>query len=73
MSNDKKAPLLKKDLKNEQHIENQDYPGEPNAKPDSETINGSKKTKDVPESNDPAGYDNSGNDKESPSGQRDNN
>ncbi|GER60403.1 hypothetical protein [Patiriisocius marinus] len=72
MSNTKKAPLLKKNLKNEQNIENQDYPGEPNAKTDPD-VKGSKNTKDVPESNDPAGYDNKGNDKESPSGQRDNN
>ena len=71
MKEDKKAPLLHKDKKNEQNIQNQDYPGEPNSKPnepDTPTKNDPKKT---PESNDPAGYDNNGKVKESPSGQRD--
>lgn len=67
---DKKAPLLKGDVKNDQNIKNQDYPGEPNSKKD-EVPAPSKNSKDLPESNDPAGYDNPGNEKETPSGQRD--
>ncbi len=71
MSTDKKAPLLKKDLPNEQNIKNQDYAGESNSKPDSTHSSSKDNSKEVPESNDPAGYDNSGNKKETPSGQRD--
>ncbi len=71
MSTDKRAPMLKKDLPNEQNIKNQDYPGEPNSK-ESEIEKPTKgDKKDIPESNDPAGYDNPGNNKETPSGQRD--
>ncbi|PZD79220.1 hypothetical protein [Mesonia sp. K7] len=51
----KRAPLLDKDLENEQNIENEDYPGEPNSKPKDKKPekNDSKK---MPEANDPAGY-----------------
>ena len=71
MSTDKKAPLLKKDAPNEQNIENQDYPGETNSKPNTTKSSPKGTSKDMPESNDPAGYDNTGNKKETPSGQRD--
>ncbi len=71
MNNDKKAPLLHKDKKNEQNIKNQDYPGEPNSKPDEPKEPSKENPKKVPESNDPAGYSDDGNEKESPSGQRD--
>lgn len=71
MKNDKKAPLLDKDKKNEQNIKNQDYPGEPNSKPESLEEPAKENPKKVPESNDPAGYGEKGNKKESPSGQRD--
>ena len=57
--------------RNAQNIENQDYPGEPNSKPDTANIPSKNDPKKVPESNDPAGYDNEGTKKESPSGQRD--
>lgn len=63
---DKKAPLLKKDLENEQNIKNQDYPGEPNSKP-KDGDSASEDPKKVPESNDPAGYSKKGRIKESPS------
>lgn len=69
---DKKAPMLKKDLENEQNIKNQDYPGEPNSKPkatDTKDI-ASEDPDKVPESNDPAGYSEKGKIKESPSKQR---
>ena len=63
---EKKTPMLDPKLKNEQNIENQDYPGEPNSKPD-KTEKPSKEDPDkVPESNDPAGYGESGNVKKSP-------
>ena len=71
MKNDKKAPLLDKDKKNEQNIKNQDYPGEPNSKPDGTEKPTKENPKKVPESNDPAGYSEKGTKKESPSGQRD--
>ncbi|MBT0608374.1 hypothetical protein [Aequorivita echinoideorum] len=62
---DKKAPMLDPKKENEQKIEEQDYTGEPNSKPnDSEP---EKENPDkVPESNDPAGYGESGNTKEAP-------
>lgn len=63
---EKKIPMLDPKIKNEQDIENQDYPGEPNSKPD-EPEKPSKEDPDkVPESNDPAGYGESGNVKKSP-------
>ncbi len=70
MENDKRAPLLDKDKKNEQNIKNQDYSGEPNSKPDIPEEPTKENPKKVPESNDPAGYSEDGNKKESPSGQR---
>jgi len=72
MSKDKRAPLLKKDVENEQNITNQDYQGEPNSKPKTADTPSNNDAKDVPESNDPAGYNNEGNTKETPSGQRKN-
>lgn len=72
MSKNKTTPMLDPKKRNEQNIKNQDYKGEPNSKPD--TVEKPSKTdpNKIPESNDPAGYDNKGNVKESPSGQRDN-
>lgn len=70
MKKDKRAPLLHKDKKNEQNIKNQDYPGEPNSKPDSTEEPTKENPKKVPESNDPAGYSDDGKVKETPSGQR---
>ncbi|RMA56783.1 hypothetical protein BXY75_3302 [Ulvibacter antarcticus] len=52
--------------KNEQNIKNQDYPGEPNSKPDSPKQPSKEDPKKVPESNDPAGYSESGPIKKSP-------
>ena len=71
MENKKKAPLLDKDKKNEQNIKNQDYPDEPNSKPDTPEEPTKENPKKVPESNDPAGYSDDGSKKETPSGQRD--
>lgn len=63
---EKPTPMLDPKLKNEQNIENQDYAGEPNSKPDT-TEKPTKENPDkVPESNDPAGYGESGNVKKSP-------
>lgn len=70
MKNDKQAPLLDNDKKNEQNIKNQDYPGEPNSKADTPEEPTKENPKKVPESNDPAGYSDDGNIKETPSGQR---
>jgi len=70
MGKDKNTPMLDKDKKNEQNIENQDYSGEPNSKPDKPTKPTKENPKKVPESNDPAGYSDEGNKKETPSGQR---
>lgn len=63
---DKKTPMLDPKHKNEQNIEKQDGREEPNSK--SETLKEPKKEnpKKVPESNDPAGYSESDNIKESP-------
>jgi|GEM_PF-998371 len=72
MSNkDKKAPMLHKDKENEQNIKNQDYAGEPNSKAEKTKELPKENPKKVPESNDPAGYSEDENKKESPSGQRD--
>lgn len=62
---DKKAPMLDPKIKNEQNIENQDSPGEPNSKPDQPKKPSKDNPDKVPESNDPAGYGNSGNVKKS--------
>lgn len=63
---EKKTPMLDPKMKNEQKIEKQDYPGEPNSKPET-TKKPSKEDPDkVPESNDPAGYGEDGNIKKSP-------
>lgn len=62
----KKTPMLDKDKKNEQDIENQDYQGEPNSKPDTPEKPSKENPKKVPESNDPAGYSETGNKKDSP-------
>ncbi|QIE58805.1 hypothetical protein G5B37_04280 [Rasiella rasia] len=71
MKKNKVAPMLDPKKKNEQRITNQDYPGEPNAKPDTSKRPQKQDPDKVPESNDPAGYNNDGNIKETPSGQRD--
>tara|TARA_R100000935_G_C2834815_1_gene167445 strand:- start:346 stop:567 length:222 start_codon:yes stop_codon:yes gene_type:complete len=71
MEKNDKTPMLHKDKKNAQDITNQDYPGEPNSKPDQAEKPIKENPKKVPESNDPAGYSERGNVKESPSGQRD--
>ena len=63
---DKKAPMLDPKLKNEQRIEKPDSHEEPNSKPE-EIEQPTKEDPDkVPESNDPAGYGESGNVKRSP-------
>lgn len=59
------TPMLDKDKKNEQQIKNQDYPGEPNSKPE-DTDPTSEDPKKVPESNDPVGYSKEGKVKKSP-------
>lgn len=69
MDKKKKTPMLDPKHKNEQDINNQDYPGEPNSKPNKEEPT-KENPKKVPESNDPAGYSEDGHVKESPSGQR---
>ncbi|HCY80166.1 MAG TPA: hypothetical protein DHV22_00415 [Xanthomarina gelatinilytica] len=63
---EKKTPMLDPKKKNEQNIEKQDSPKEPNSKP--EAIKKPKKEdpKKVPESNDPAGYGESEDVKEAP-------
>lgn len=71
MKKSDKTPMLDPKHKNEQNIKNQDYPGEPNSKPDSVKDPTVENPKKVPESNDPAGYSEEGKVKESPSGQRD--
>ena len=71
MKKNKKTPMLDPKHKNAQNIENQDYPGEPNSKPEEVKKPTKDDPKKVPESNDPAGYDNEGTVKETPSGQRD--
>lgn len=53
---DKKTPMLDPKKKNEQKIEEQDYPGEPNSKPDTENEPKKEDPDKIPESNDPAGY-----------------
>jgi len=63
---DKKTPMLDPKKKNEQRIEDQDHQGEPNAKPDSTKEPIKENPDKVPESNDPAGYSESDNIKESP-------
>ena len=63
---DKKTPMLDPKHKNEQNIENQDYPGEPNSKPSKKEKPSKEDPDKVPESNDPAGYGEKGNIKESP-------
>ena len=63
---DKVTPMLKKGLNNEQKITKQDYPGEPNSKPDEVKQPASEDPKKVPESNDPAGYSEKGTIKKSP-------
>lgn len=63
---DKKTPMLDPKKKNEQRIEDQDYQGEPNSKPDNTKEPIKEDPDKVPESNDPAGYSESDNIKESP-------
>jgi len=70
MGKDKKTPMLDKDKKNEQDIEDQDYAGEPNSKPEKPEKPTKEDPEKVPESNDPAGYSEDGDKKETPSGQR---
>ena len=70
MEKNKKSPMLDKDKKNEQDIDNQDYSGEPNSKPGNSEKPTKEDSKKVPESNDPAGYSDEGDQKETPSGQR---
>lgn len=63
---DKKTPMLDPKHKNEQNIEKQDSPQEPNSKPELGKEPKKENPKKVPESNDPAGYSESGNVKKSP-------
>ena len=63
---EKVTPMLDPKLKNEQNIENQDYEGEPNSKPDTTEKPSREDPEKVPESNDPAGYGEKGNIKKSP-------
>jgi len=67
----KKTPMLDPKKKNEQNIENQDYPGEPNSKSKKDKEPSKEDPDKIPESNDPAGYSESGNMKESPYGKKD--
>lgn len=62
----KKAPMLDPKKKNEQNIEDQDYPGEPNSKPKVPKKPKKEDPDKVPESNDPAGYGDPENIKDSP-------
>ncbi|TXD68955.1 hypothetical protein [Aequorivita lipolytica] len=62
----KKTPMLDPKKKNEQKIEEQDYPGEPNSKPDITEKPSKEDPEKIPESNDPAGYGEVGNVKKSP-------
>lgn len=71
MKEDKKVPLLDKDKKKEQNIKKQDDSREPNSKLDKPEKPTKENPEKVPESNDPAGYSDRGNAKETPSGQRD--
>ncbi|MCG2431021.1 hypothetical protein [Aequorivita xiaoshiensis] len=52
----KKTPMLDPKVKNEQDIEKQDSPAEPNSKPDTVKKPEKDDAEDVPESNDPVGY-----------------
>ncbi len=61
-----KTPMLDPKKKNEQNIENQDYAGEPNSKPDNNKKPSKEDPDKVPESNDPAGYSDDDKVKESP-------
>ncbi|WP_026452682.1 hypothetical protein [Aequorivita capsosiphonis] len=63
---DKKTPMLDPKKKNEQNIEDQDYPGEPNSKPDTIKKPEKEDPDKIPESNDPAGYSEPDNIKKSP-------
>jgi hypothetical protein len=63
---DRKTPMLVPKKKNEQNIEKQDGPQEPNSKPEGAKEPKKENPKKVPESNDPAGYSESGNVKKSP-------
>lgn len=63
---DKKSPMLDPKNKNEQNIEQQDSNKEPNSKPEAVKEPKKEDPKKVPESNDPAGYSESENIKESP-------
>lgn len=63
---DKKAPMLDPKIENEQNIEEQDYPGETNSKPDNAEEPVKENSDKIPESNDPAGYGEEGNIKKSP-------
>lgn len=63
---DKKTPMLDPKKKNEQRIEDQDHQGEPNSKPNNTKEPIKEDPDKVPESNDPAGYSESDNIKESP-------
>ncbi|QQX76144.1 MULTISPECIES: hypothetical protein [Aequorivita] len=63
---DKKTPILDPKHKNEQNIEKQDSPQEPNSNPESVKKPKKENPKKVPESNDPVGYGESDDVKESP-------
>ncbi len=63
---DKKTPMLYPKHKNEQNIEKQDGPKEPNSKPEAVKEPKKENPKKVPESNDPAGYSDSRDIKKSP-------
>ncbi|AFL81125.1 hypothetical protein Aeqsu_1641 [Aequorivita sublithincola DSM 14238] len=63
---DKKTPMLDPKKKNEQKIEDQDSQGDPNSRPDTPKEPTKEEPEKVPESNDPAGYSEPDNIKESP-------
>lgn len=70
MEKDKKTPLLKPDVKKDQKIGDQDHPKHKKRKKSEDKPEKNDPDK-IPESNDPAGYSEKGNKKQSPSGQRD--
>lgn len=63
---DKKTPMLDPKAKNEQKIDDHDSQKKPNSKPDPIKEPTKENPDEVPESNDPAGYGDADNIKESP-------
>lgn len=62
----KPTPMLDPKKRNEQNIEDQDNEKEPNSKPKDPIEPVKEDPEKIPESNDPAGYDEPGNIKKSP-------